>query len=165
MKKRTALPGLLALILVLTACGGKTDETEKSRSYEILDAGGQTLYTVTAPDTVKEIDDLVNAFTVGEGALAEGQEPEPLYTYVCRQDATVLAGEDPSAERDQIEVLRLTVPAEGTRVTLQVLEGSTDALSEAVPQMDLGGLLTFSYDVDADTLTALRDPAQFEKSK
>lgn len=163
MRKRSlAVGAMLLLTVVLTACGGEeTEPGGKDRSYEILDAGGQALYTVSDADAVARIDGLLTAFTSGEGTLAGDEEMDALYTYVCYQEATVLAGGDPAAERDRIEVLRLTVPAEGTEVRLQVLGEGTDALADAVPQLDLGELLTFSYDADEATVEALRDPAQF----
>ena len=55
----------LALTLLLTACGGQTTdepaaEPEKDHYYQILDADGQELYTVTDDTAVAEIDALIN---------------------------------------------------------------------------------------------------------
>lgn len=158
MKKIMAL--LMLLVLSLSACGGDTEADEKDRYYEILDANGETLYTIADDDSVAEIDNLINGVTSGEGTLADGEAPEALYTYVCWQEATLLAGEEPEQKRDMIEILRLEVPESGNQVLLRVLEEGTDVLAEAVPQLDLGNLLTFSYEADADTLASLRDPAQ-----
>ena len=158
--KKKIMTMLMLLVLSLSACGGDTEADEKDRYYEILDANGETLYTIADDGSVAEIDNLINGVTSGEGTLADGEAPEALYTYVCWQETTLLAGEGPEQERDMIEILRLEVPESGNQVLLRVLKEGTDVLAEAVPQLDLGDLLMFSYDVDADTLAALRDPAQ-----
>ena len=54
----------LTLTLLLTACGGQTAdepaaEPEKDHYYQILDADGQELYTVTDDTAVAEIDALI----------------------------------------------------------------------------------------------------------
>lgn len=76
----------LALTLLLTACGGQTAdepaaEPEKDHYYQILDADGQKLYTITDDTAVAEIDALINE-AGGESADHGSAEGDPLYTYV-----------------------------------------------------------------------------------
>ena len=55
--KKYAIPCVLALTLLLTACGGRAPQAEESPEeavkdhyYQILDADGRELYTVTDAD-------------------------------------------------------------------------------------------------------------------
>ena len=72
MKKIALLLTMMAL--VLTACGGKTDEAEKTHYYEILDGAGETLYTVQDQKRVEQIDELVNTagMEISHAGSAEG---------------------------------------------------------------------------------------------
>ena len=165
MKKYLMLCAL-ALTLLLTACGGgqNTDdaaqETEKDHYYQILDAGGQELYTVTDDAAVSEIDALINE-AGGENAAHGSAEGTPLYTYVYWQAATLHAGEDPDAERGYLEVFRTQVRSDSNDVTTEVLSDTLEGVGEAINVEGLGGLLTFSAEVSQETADALRDPAQF----
>lgn len=159
MKKMALLLALL-MALGLTACGEKTDETEKTHYYEILDGAGETLYTVRDQERVEQIDQLVNTagMAVSHAGSAEG---EPLYVYVCWQEATVHAGEDPMAERAYLEALRLTVRKDNDQITTEVLTSALEDLAGVLPTEDLGELLTFTTEDLPDTAAALRDPARF----
>ena len=165
MKKYLMLCAL-ALTLLLTACGGgqNTDdaaqETEKDHYYQILDAGGQELYTVTDDAAVSEIDTLINE-AGGENAAHGSAEGTPLYTYVYWQAATLHAGEDPDAEREYLEVFRTQVRSDSNDVTTEVLSDTLEGVGEAINVEGLGGLLTFSAEVSQETADALRDPGQF----
>ena len=165
MKKYLMLCAL-ALTLLLTACGGgqNTDdaaqETEKDHYYQILDAGGQELYTVTDDAAVSEIDALINE-AGGENAAHGDAAGEPLYTYVYWQAATLHAGEDPDAEREYLEVFRTQVRSDSNDVTTEVLSDTLEGVGEAINVEGLGGLLTFSAEVSQETADALRDPARF----
>lgn len=165
MKKYLMLCAL-ALTLLLTACGGgqNTDdaaqETEKDHYYQILDAGGQELYTVTDDAAVSEIDALINE-AGGENAAHGSAEGTPLYTYVYWQAATLHAGEDPDAEREYLEVFRTQVRSDSNDVTTEVLSDTLEGVGEAINVEGLGGLLTFSTEVSQETADALRDPGQF----
>ena len=165
MKKYLMLCAL-ALTLLLTACGGgqNTDdaaqETEKDHYYQILDAGGQELYTVTDDAAVSEIDTLINE-AGGENAAHGSAEGTPLYTYVYWQAATLHAGEDPDAEREYLEVFRTQVRSDSNAVTTEVLSDTLEGVGSFVGVEGLGGLLTFTAEVPRETADALRDPAQF----
>lgn len=165
MKKYLMLCAL-ALTLLLTACGGgqNTDdvaqETEKDHYYQILDAGGQELYTVTDDAAVSEIDTLINE-AGGENAAHGSAEGTPLYTYVYWQAATLHAGEDPDAEREYLEVFRTQVRSDSNDVTTEVLSDTLEGVGDAINVEGLGGLLTFSAEVSQETADALRDPARF----
>ena len=156
----------LALTLLLTACGGgqNTDdaaqETEKDHYYQILDADGQELYTITDDTAVAEIDALINE-AGGESADHGSAEGDPLYTYVYWQAATLHAGEDPDAEREYLEVFRTQVRSDSNDVTTEVLSDTLEGVGDAINVEGLGGLLTFSAEVSQETADALRDPAQF----
>ena len=165
MKKYLMLCAL-ALTLLLTACGGgqNTDdaaqETEKDHYYQILDAGGQELYTVTDDTAVSEIDALINE-AGGENAAHRSAEGTPLYTYVYWQAVTLHAGEDPDAEREYLEVFRTQVRSDSNDVTTEVLSDTLEGVGDAINVEGLGGLLTFSTEVSQETADALRDPARF----
>ena len=165
MKKYLMLCAL-ALTLLLTACGGgqnpddAAQETEKDHYYQILDAGGQELYTVTDDAAVSEIDALINE-AGGENAAHGSAEGTPLYTYVYWQAATLHAGEDPDAEREYLEVFRTQVRSDSNDVTTEVLSDTLEGVGDAINVEGLGGLLTFSTEVSQETADALRDPARF----
>ena len=69
---------------------------------------------------------------------------------------TLLAGQDPSEEREYQELVRFAVSASEDAVTLYILEDLT-----VLPGVDLGGLLTFAIDIPAETAEALRNPSVF----
>lgn len=117
--KRHIIPCILSLTLLLTACGGEqaaadtAEEAVKDHYYQILDAAGKELYTVTDSGAVAEIDALINK-AGGENADHGNAEGDPLYTYVYWQETTLHAGEDPDAER---EYLRSSGPRCGRAAT------------------------------------------------
>lgn len=155
---------VLALTLLLTACGGEqaaddsAGETVKDHYYQILDADGQELYTVTDEAAVAEIDALINE-AGGENAAHGGAEGTPLYTYVYWQAATLHAGED--AEREYMEVFRTQVRSDSNAVTTEVLSDTLEGVGEFIQIDGLDGLLTFTAEVSQETAEALRDPARF----
>ena len=83
--KRHIIPCILSLTLLLTACGGEqaaadtAEEAVKDHYYQILDAAGKELYTVTDSGAVAEIDALINK-AGGENADHGNAEGDPLYT-------------------------------------------------------------------------------------
>ena len=166
MKRSLLAAGALSLLLfALTACGVPTadapaGEAEKDHYYQILDAAGRELYTVTDDDAVAEIDVLINE-AGGENAAHGGAEGDPLYTYAYWQETTLHAGEDPEAEREYLEVFRTHVYADSDAVTTEVLSDVLEEVGEFIRVQDLGGLLTFTAEVSRETADALRDPAQF----
>ena len=157
---------MLALTLLLTACGGgqNADDTAqedgKDHYYQILDADGQELYTVTDDDAVAEIDALIGE-AGGENAAQGGAEGDPLYTYVYWQETTLHAGEDPEAERDYLEVFRTQVRSDSNAVTTEVLSDALEGVGDWIGVEGLDGLLTFTAEVSRETAGALRDPARF----
>ena len=166
MKRSLLAAGALSLLLfALTACGvpaagDPAGGAEKDHYYQILDADGQELYTVTDDDAVAEIDALIGE-AGGENAAHGGAEGDPLYTYAYWQETTLHAGEDPEAERAYLEVFRTHVYADGDAVTTEVLSDVLEEVGEFIRVRDLGGLLTFTAEVSRETADALRDPAQF----
>ena len=166
MKRSLLAAGALSLLLfALTACGvpaadAPAGEAEKDHYYQILDAAGRELYTVTDDDAVAEIDALIGE-AGGENAAHGGAEGDPLYTYAYWQETTLHAGEDPEAEREYLEVFRTHVYADGDAVTTEVLSDVLEEVGEFIRVQDLGGLLTFTAEVSRETADALRDPAQF----
>ena len=166
MKRSLLAAGALSLLLfALTACGvpaagDPAGGAEKDHYYQILDADGQELYTVTDDDAVAEIDALIGE-AGGENAAHGGAEGDPLYTYAYWQETTLHAGEDPEAERAYLEVFRTHVYADGDAVTTEVLSDVLEEVGEFIRVQDLGGLLTFTAEVSRETADALRDPAQF----
>lgn len=166
MKRSLLAAGALSLLLfALTACGvpaagDPAGGAEKDHYYQILDADGQELYTVTDDDAVAEIDALIGE-AGGENAAHGGAEGDPLYTYAYWQETTLHAGEDPEAEREYLEVFRTHVYADSDAVTTEVLSDVLEEVGEFIRVRDLGGLLTFTAEVSRETADALRDPARF----
>ena len=166
MKRSLLAAGALSLLLfALTACGvpaagDPAGGAEKDHYYQILDADGQELYTVTDDDAVAEIDALIGE-AGGENAAHGGAEGDPLYTYAYWQETTLHAGEDPEAERAYLEVFRTHVYADSDAVTTEVLSDVLEEVGEFIRVRDLGGLLTFTAEVSRETADALRDPARF----
>ena len=162
--KRHIIPCILSLTLLLTACGGEqaaadtAEEAVKDHYYQILDAAGKELYTVTDSGAVAEIDALINK-AGGENADHGNAEGDPLYTYVYWQETTLHAGED--AEREYLEVFRTQVRQGSNAVTTEVLSDTLEGVGSFVGVEGLGGLLTFTAEVPQETADALRDPAQF----
>ena len=156
----------LALTLLLAACGGVQDtpdaaqEAVKDHYYQILDADGQELYTVTDDGAVAEIDALINE-AGGENAAHGDAEGVPLYTYVYWQEATVHAGESPDAEREYLEIFRTQVRADSNAVTTEVLSDTLEGVGDWIGVEGLDGFLTFTTEVSQETADALRDPARF----
>ena len=164
--KRHIIPCILSLTLLLTACGGEqaaadtAEEAVKDHYYQILDAAGKELYTVTDSGAVAEIDALINK-AGGENADHGNAEGDPLYTYVYWQETTLHAGEDPDAEREYLEVFRTQVRQGSNAVTTEVLSDTLEGVGSFVGVEGLGGLLTFTAEVPRETADALRGPAQF----
>ena len=94
--KKTWMAGLLALALALTGCSvsteGLTGDTAKEHYYEILDAEGETLYTVTGSEAVDAIDALFDDAGKQKGWYNSG-DIEPLYTYIYWQVTTEILPE------------------------------------------------------------------------
>lgn len=152
------LAALLCLPL-LTACGGETG-SEKEHYYEVLDSTGAALYTVTDGRLMETLDGLL-------GTPAEEMEPaedmEPLYTYVYWQEKTLLAGEDPEAEREYEELIHILVPAKGETLLVQVFPGvdAQESLNQLTKgTVDIGELLTSAVTVSPETADLLRTPEQ-----
>ena len=164
--KRHIIPCILALTLLLTACGGgqnadvAAQEAGKDHYYQILDADGRELYTVTDDTAVAELDARINEVG-GENAAHGGAEGDPLYTYVYWQETTLHAGEDPAAEREYLEVFRTQVRADSNAVTTEVLSDTLEGVGGWIGVEGLDGLLTFTAEVSQETADALRDPARF----
>ena len=148
--KRHIIPCILSLTLLLTACGGEqaaadtAEEAVKDHYYQILDAAGKELYTVTDSGAVAEIDALINK-AGGENADHGNAEGDPLYTYVYWQETTLHAGEDPDAEREYLEVFRTQVRQGSNAVTTEVLSDTLEGVGSFVGVEGLGGLLTFAF--------------------
>lgn len=161
--KRHIIPCILSLTLLLTACGGEqaaadtAEEAVKDHYYQILDAAGKELYTVTDSGAVAEIDALINK-AGGENADHGNAEGDPLYTYVYWQETTLHAGEDPDAEREYLEVFRTQVRQGSNAVTTEVLSDTLEGVGSFVGVEGLGGLLTFTAEVPRETADSPAGP-------
>ena len=130
------------------------DGVEKDHYWKILDAEGQEAGTVTDPEQVKAIDDLLSDDGHRGDRLAE-DPVDPAYSYVYCQQETLKAGQKPE-EREYEELVRFTVSASEDAVTLVILEDLP-----ILPDVGLGDLLTFTISVPAETAEALRNPGRF----
>ena len=127
---------------------------EKDHYWKILDAEGQELGTVTDPEQVEALDDLLSTDSHQGTRMAE-DPGDPACSYVYCQQETLKAGQKPE-DRKYEELVRFTVSASEDVVTLVILEGLP-----SLPHVDLGDLLTFTLKIPAETAEALRDPGQF----
>lgn len=179
----------LALVLALSGCGPhitpandgdfqaawdaawekwKNDEdrfdTEKRHYYQILDGEEALLYTVSGEEGVSALDDLLSDDGSDWGErLTDAESGGIACIYCYYQEKTLLAGQDPDAERDYEELVRFTVYQDRDLVTLRVLSGLGGL--ELPGNIDVRDFLTFTYSVPAETAAALRDPAQFAESE
>ena len=134
------------------------DWSAKAHRWQILDAQGEEVLTVSSEEGVAAIDVLLQE----DGwAFASEESGEALYTYVFWQQKTLLAGQAADAEREYEELIRFTVPAEGEVVTMKVLPQSLSGME--IAGLDLDDLLTVSGKVPAETAEALRNPDQWDK--
>ena len=127
---------------------------EKDHYWKVLDAEDNELGTVTDPKQVGAIDDLLNDDGNVGDRLAE-DPGDPAYSYIYCQQETLKAGQEPE-DREYEDLMRFTVSESEDVVTVTILEDLPSVLG-----VDLGDLLTFTFDVPAETAEALRDPGQF----
>ena len=127
---------------------------EKDHYWRILDAEDEEVGTVTAPEQVKAIDDLLSDDGHQGDRLTE-DPGDPAYSYVYCQQETLKAGQK-EEDRKYEELVRFTVSAGEDVVTLVILEDLPSLLN-----VDLGDFLTFTISVSAETAEALRDPTRF----
>lgn len=132
---------------------------EKDHYWKILDVSDQEaamveVGTVTDPEQVRAIDDLLNDDGHQKDRLTE-DPGDPAYSYVYCQQETLKAGQKPE-DREYEELIRFTVSAEEDVVTMVILEDLPALLN-----VDLGDVLTFTVAVPAETAEALRNPGQF----
>ena len=86
--------------------------------------------------------------------------------YRATSTERALAGEDPAAERELLEVMRVSVQKDSDRVLLEILPDSMEAVAdlaaEWVEDADaIRGFLSFCYDAPPETAAALRNPGGF----
>lgn len=134
--------------------GRDENGVEKDHCWKILDSKGSEVGTVTDPEQVKAIDDLLSDDGHQGDRLAE-DPGDPAYSYVYCQLETLKAGQK-AEDREYQELIRFTVSASKDVVTLVILEELP-----SLPHVDLGDLLTFTLKIPAETAETLRDPAQF----
>ncbi|WP_295753167.1 hypothetical protein [uncultured Oscillibacter sp.] len=139
--------------------GQDEDGVEKDHYWKILDVSDEEaaiveVGTVTDPEQVRAIDDLLN--DDGHQKDRPTEDPgDPAYSYVYCQQETLKAGQDPG-DREYEELVRFTVSASEDVVTMVILEDLPSLLN-----VDLGDFLTFTIAVPAETAEALRNPGQF----
>lgn len=128
----------------------------KEHRWKVLDANGKEISTVTDKEKVKvkELDDVLCRDDIWESL--EESSGDPAYTYVYSQEKTLLAGQDPDAEREYEDLLAFTVSASEDVVTLRILGGLGEL--SLLPGVELEDVLTFPVSVPADTAEALRNP-------
>ncbi|MCI9121475.1 MAG: hypothetical protein HFG00_08130 [Oscillibacter sp.] len=132
------------------------DNENKAHYWKITGGEDQEIGTVTDEEQVAAIDDLLSDDGQNWGRRPVQDAGEPAYSYIFCQEKTLLAGQDPSEEREYQELVRFAVSASEDAVTLYILEDLT-----VLPGVDLGGLLTFAIDIPAETAEALRNPSVF----
>ena len=134
--------------------GRDENGVEKDHYWKVLDENGNEAGTVTDPEQVKAIDDLLSDDGHWGDRLAE-DSGDPAHSYIYCQQETLKAGQK-EEDRKYEELVRFTVSASEDVVTLVILEDLPSLL-----HVDLGDFLTFTIDVPAETAEALRDPSRF----
>lgn len=136
---------------------GWTIEDGKDHYWKILDGEDKEIGTVQDEAQVKALDGVLS--DDGSWGLEETEDPgEAAYSYIYCQEKTLLAGQDPEAEREYENLARFTVSASEDVVTMKILEDLPSFMG-----VDLGEFLTFSISVPAETAETLRNPEQFIK--
>ena len=140
--------------------GRDENGVEKDHYWKILDVTDEEaaiveVGTVTDPEQVRAIDDLLNDDGQREDWRLTEDPGDPAYSYVYCQQETLKAGQA-EEDREYEELVRFTVSAEKDVVTMVILEDLPSLLN-----VDLGDFLTFTITVPAETAEALRNPAQF----
>ncbi len=137
------------------AWSGEDEEgAAKNHYWKVLDGEGVEIGTVTDAEQVKALDDLLSDDRSQEAQLTE-DPGDAAYSYVFCQQETLKAGQK-EEDREYEQLVRFTVSASKDVVTMQILEDLP-----ALPNVDLGDLLTFTYGVPAEAAEALRDPSRF----
>lgn len=134
--------------------GRDENGVEKDHYWKVLDEKDNEVGTVTDPEQVKAIDNLLSDDGHQGDRLTE-DPGDPAYSYVYCQQETLKAGQK-EEDRKYEELVRFTVSASEDVVTLVILEELPSLL-----HVDLGDFLTFTIDVPAETAEALRDPSRF----
>lgn len=130
------------------------DGVEKDHYWKILDSGDQEAGTVTDPEQIKALDELLNDDGRQWDQLAE-DPGDPSYSYVYCQQETLKAGQK-EEDRAYEELVRFTVSSSEDVVTLRILEDLPSLMG-----VDLGEFLTFTMAVPAETAETLRNPSRF----
>lgn len=144
-----------------TEDSSEEDETQENKLhyYQVLNAQGEELYTVTNSTQVETLDKLLD----GIGREDTETKSYPLAEsdiaciYICRQEKTRLAGQNGEAEPGYEEILRFIIHRNEDLVTVRILDGHGGGEI-------LDGLLTFTDAVPEEIMEALRDPAQFTEA-
>lgn len=134
--------------------GRDENGVEKDHYWKVLDEKDNEVGTVTDPEQVKAIDNLLSDDGHQGDRLTE-DPGDPAYSYVYCQQETLKAGQK-EEDRKYEELVRFTVSASEDVVTLVILEDLPSLL-----HVDLGDFLTFTIDVPKETAEALRDPSRF----
>lgn len=134
------------------------DWSAKGHRWKVLDAGGEEVCVIEDEESIKAVDDLTSGGNDWKSAEAP-EDAKVLYTYVFMQQKTLLAGQDPDAERDYEEIMQFTVCEDSNVLTMVILN---DPLPNSVSEMiNLEEILTIHAEAPADTVEALRNPQQF----
>ena len=139
------------------------DRGGKDHHWKILDVSdgepaATEAGTVTDEERIEALDDLLG--DDGSWKIRTSGDPGgPACSYVYCQQETLKAGQEPE-DREYEDLMRFTVSESEDVVTVTILEDLPSVLG-----VDLGDLLTFTFDVPAETAEALRDPAPFMESK
>lgn len=130
------------------------DENGKDHYWKVLDAEGQELGTVTDPEQVEALDDLLSTDSHQETRMAE-DPGDPACSYVYCQQETLKAGQK-EEDRKYENLGRFSISESEDVMTMEILEDLPTLLN-----VDLGDLLTFTVTIPAETAETLRDPARF----
>jgi len=127
---------------------------EKDHYWRILDAESQELGTVTDPEQVDAIDDLLSTDSHQGTRMAE-DPGDPACSYVYCQQETLKAGQK-EEDRKYEDLGRFSISESEDVMTMVILEDLPTLLN-----VDLGDLLTFHVTIPEETAETLRDPSRF----
>jgi len=151
MKK--ILLGLAACLLLLASCGKSPSESAskadtKQLKAEVYSAQDNTLLkTITDQELLSDLND----FSDWDGGDSPSEGLAPEYTLLVYQEKTLLAGQDPDAEREYELIETLTTYQDSRYMTAAI---SPDAV-KSVPLPE--DLLTFRCEIPKETAGRLRE--------
>lgn len=162
MKKRIITMLCIVLVLCISGCksdnGQEEQETQPKDQYYTVTSveDGEVLCTIKDEDKIKTIETIISALDVSaDGSTINVSGYTPQYQYICHQEKTQLAGENPDRDKAYEEILSITTYADANVITIEISP-------EVVKNMMLSEeSMSFTHVVSKDTINSLNNIEQF----